>query len=173
WLDSTQEAFTADLCRLFVACNISWTAVNHPYFRTFFARWVPHAILPSRKTLSGHILDQEALRVAEGMRWEVDGRFATGQCDGWKNITRDSLVASMLNVEYVPWLLNPFNVSAVAKTAQNLFEIVCAEIEYCMTYLSTVIVAYCTDAAGDTRAMRDLLRAKFPWIITLDCWAHQ
>lgn len=34
------------------------------------------------------------------MRQEVHGRYVTGQCDGWKNISKDSLVASMINVEY-------------------------------------------------------------------------
>ncbi|KAI0362751.1 hypothetical protein OH77DRAFT_1379925, partial [Trametes cingulata] len=121
----------------------------------------------------GRILDAEAERVMAHMRYASNGRYATGQCDGWKNISRDSLVASMINVEYTPWLLNLFNVSAIAKTAQNLFEIISTEITYCMEYLSTIIVAYCTDCAGDAKAMRDLLREKFPWIITLDCWAHQ
>lgn len=72
-----------------------------------------------------------------------------------------------------PWLLNVFDITAVAKTARNLFEIVLAEVEYCTQYLSAVVVAYCTDAAGEAKAMRELLRARFPWIVTVDCWAHQ
>ena len=35
------------------------------------------------------------------MKSKVSGKFATGQCDGWKNIAKTSLIASMINVEYV------------------------------------------------------------------------
>ncbi|KAI0363380.1 hypothetical protein BV20DRAFT_958420, partial [Pilatotrama ljubarskyi] len=173
WTRQTQDEFEADLCRLFVACNIAWAAVDHPFFRVFFSRWLSQAIIPNRKALSGRILDKEAERVAASMKDASRGRFATGQCDGWKNITRESLAASTVNIEYTPWLLNVFNISAMAKTAQNLFNIVSAEVTYCMECLSTIIVAYCTDCAGDAKAMRELLREKFPWIVTIDCWAHQ
>ncbi|KAI0323733.1 hypothetical protein GY45DRAFT_1231868, partial [Cubamyces sp. BRFM 1775] len=173
WAKSMQDEFEADLCRFFIACNLGWAAVEEPYFRVFFNRWVPGASLPSRRTLAGRILDEEAERVTKHMKDMVHGRYATGQCDGWKNINRESLVASTVNVEYRPWLLNVFDMSAIAKTAQNLLEIVVEEVKYCMNYLSTIVVGYCTDAAGDARAMREMLRQHFPWLITVDCWAHQ
>ncbi|KAI0771477.1 ribonuclease H-like domain-containing protein [Trametes elegans] len=171
WLTGFGLSYRRALCswsvEFYVKCS------EHPFFRKFFKRWLPEAFIPSRKVLSGRILDEEAQRVTREMQRNVIGRYATGQCDGWKNITRDSLVVSTINVEYTPWLLNVFNISAAAKTAQNLLEIVVAEIKYCMEYLSTVVVGYCTDAGGDTKAMRELLRQQFPWIITVDCWAHQ
>ncbi|KAI8971257.1 ribonuclease H-like domain-containing protein, partial [Trametes punicea] len=72
-----------------------------------------------------------------------------------------------------PWLLNLFDISAVAKTAQNLFQLIVNEVQYCIEHLSITLVAYCTDAAGDMKAMRDRLHQRFPWLITIDCWAHQ
>ncbi|CDO68373.1 hypothetical protein BN946_scf184815.g20 [Trametes cinnabarina] len=173
WTEKTQADFTADLCRLFIACNIAWSAIEDPVLRLFFARWVPEARLPSRKVLSERVLDEEARRVTEEMRAEVRAKYATGQCDGWKNVNRDSIVASTINAQYTPWLLNLFDVSAVAKTAQNLFQLIVEEVQYCIEHLSVTLVAYCTDAAGDTKAMRDRLCQRFPWLITIDCWAHQ
>ena len=95
-----QDRFAVDLCRLFIACNIAWSAAEHPYFRAFFAQWLPQAILPGRKSLSNGLLDRLAEEVEGGMKIDVTKRYATGQSDGWKNITKQSLVASVMNVEY-------------------------------------------------------------------------
>ena len=110
WTYLQHEAFEQDLCRLFVACNIAWAAVEHPYFRDFFSRWLPHAILPGRKTLSTAILDKLVNEAEEEMRREVVAHYATGQCDGWKNTARQSLVASMINVNYTVSVLSDNNI---------------------------------------------------------------
>lgn len=89
-----------DMCLLLVACNISWWAVEHPYWRYFFQKWNPGCTIPGRQQMSGAILDREAARVVKKMEEKVQGRFGTGQCDGWKNIAKTSLVAFMVNVEY-------------------------------------------------------------------------
>ena len=54
--------------------------------------------MPGRLLLSGWILDEEAAKVMDKVKAYV--KFATGQCDAWKNIAKTSLVASMINVEY-------------------------------------------------------------------------
>ncbi|KAK7684286.1 hypothetical protein QCA50_012610 [Cerrena zonata] len=107
------------------------------------------------------------------MKMKVSGKFGTGQCDGWKNIAKTSLIVSMINVEYVPWLLNVFDISALEKTADTLLEYVLKEIKYITEELHVVLVAWCTDASGESRKMRRLLREHLGWIITVDCWSHQ
>lgn len=192
WPSNIQDEFAADLCRLLVACNIAWWAVEHPYFRHFFSKWLPMAILPGRKTLSGRVLDTEAGKVTELIKRDVRDRFCTGQCDGWKNIAKSALVASIVNVEYAvsssilsrarrsstlvtlkPKLLNVFDISAAVKNAENLLTLVLAEIQYCQDVLKVTLVAWCTDASGESRKMRRLLKERLPWIVTVDCWAHQ
>ncbi|KIK78817.1 hypothetical protein PAXRUDRAFT_162969 [Paxillus rubicundulus Ve08.2h10] len=129
--------------------------------------------MPGSKQLSGRILDEEAEKVIEGMKPKVKNRFATGQCDGWKNIVKSSIVASMINVEHVPYLLNTCDISDKPETAENLLEIVLGEIKYATEVLKVKIVAWCTDAGGDSVKMRQLLVRKFPHLIVVDCWAHQ
>ena len=63
--------------------------------------------------------------------------------------------------------------TAAAKTGLNLFNIIVEEVTYCINTLKIIIVAYCTDAASDCRAMRAMLRERFPRIFMVDCWAHQ
>ena len=54
-----------------------------------------------------------------------------------------------------------------------LLQLVLADIAYCMTELQLSIIAWCSDAGGDSANMRRQLVRKMPWIIVLDCWAHQ
>ncbi|EMD37416.1 hypothetical protein CERSUDRAFT_136001, partial [Gelatoporia subvermispora B] len=173
WPDPVQEEFAGDLCCLLIACNIAWMAVEHCYCRAFFAKWLPPVILPTCKTLSGRILDQKSHKVVIDMKTRVKGCYGTGQCDGWKNITKTSLVALMINVEYMPYLLNAVDISAQVKNAENLLEIVVNEISYCVETIGTVVVAWCTDSSGESVKMRRLLRQRIPSIVTVVCWAHQ
>lgn len=100
WKPEVQAEFAADLCRLLLVCNVAWWAVDQPFWRFFFGKWLPQCLMPGSKQLSGRILDEEAVKVIELMKSEVSNKFATGQCDGWKNVNKSSIIASTINVEY-------------------------------------------------------------------------
>ncbi|EPQ49944.1 hypothetical protein GLOTRDRAFT_23281, partial [Gloeophyllum trabeum ATCC 11539] len=121
----------------------------------------------------GSVLSGLAGKIVDKIRKAVTGRFATGQSDSWKNIARRSVVLSMINVEFIPYLLHTYDISAVVKNAENLLGIVVTEIAYCSEVLGVDIVAWCTDCGGEALKMRRLLRERFPWIVTVECWAHQ
>ncbi|KAF8989433.1 hypothetical protein BDQ17DRAFT_1470270, partial [Cyathus striatus] len=173
WDSQRIKEWNADLCLLMVACNVPWWAVENPVWRTFFQKWVPGCLIPGRKQLSGRILDEQADIVVENIRKAVKGRYGTGQCDGWKNVSKDSLIGSMVNVEYQPYLIGTTNVSAQAKTAENLLEIVKADIKYCVDVLGINLIGWCTDSSGESSKMRRLLRSTNNWMIVVECWAHQ
>jgi hypothetical protein len=97
---SLLSEFHADLCLLMVSGLVSWHAVDIPYWKHFFAKWVPGAILPNGDLLSGWILDGQVKKADAGTRERTMGRFGTGQCDGWKNVGKKSLITSMVNVKY-------------------------------------------------------------------------
>jgi hypothetical protein len=67
----------------------------------FVEKWIPGAELPDRRALSGRILDREVARVEARTRERIKGKIATGQCDGWKNVAKTSVVTSMITVEHV------------------------------------------------------------------------
>jgi len=69
--------------------------------------------------------------------------------------------------------LRTHNISAEAKTARNLLQHVMADIKYAEKEYEVTIAAWCTDAAGDAKKMRKDLVKQMPWIISLDCAAHQ
>lgn len=100
WTAQRIEDFSWQLCQLMVVSNIAWRAADQPYWRLFFQNWIPGVVLPGRNELSGRILDAEAQKCIANIANTVRGRLATGQCDGWKDIKRSSIIAVMMNVEY-------------------------------------------------------------------------
>ncbi|KIJ61394.1 hypothetical protein HYDPIDRAFT_169663 [Hydnomerulius pinastri MD-312] len=173
WSEARQAEFAADLCRLVIVCNMAWLAVEMPYWRAFFAKWLPSALMPGRQELSGRVLNEEADKVVAEMKVKVEGRYGTGQCDGWKNVSKTSIIGTMVNVEYTPHILHVDNVTDKPKTAVELLKLVEREIRYAVEVLKVVIVAWCTDASGESAKMRRLLVRKMPHLVVVDCWAHQ
>ncbi|KAL1664691.1 hypothetical protein GGF50DRAFT_54254 [Schizophyllum commune] len=165
--------FATDLCRFILSCSMAWWVVEIPFFRHFMRKWIPGVVIPSRQQLSGDVLDAESQRVTDTIKVAVENKHATGACDGWKNIRKDSLIGSTANVEGNPVLLNVNDISARPKTAETLLEIVEKEIMYILNILKAILVAWCTDASGESAKMRRLLAGKHPWIVVLDCWGHQ
>lgn len=190
WTQEQHEQFASELCMLMIVCNIAWWSVEQPYWRFFFQKWMPGSQIPGRREISGRILNEEAEKVVGKMKGKVSGKYGTGICDGWKNVSKTSIIASMINVAYTvsnqslssnretnlifqAYLLNTFDVSALPKTAETLLEFVLKEIQYATEVLRVWVVAWCTDAGGDAAKMRRLLRNCIPRLIAVDCWCHQ
>ncbi|KZT67494.1 hypothetical protein DAEQUDRAFT_673065, partial [Daedalea quercina L-15889] len=139
----------------------------------FFMKYIGEANLPGWKELSGRVLNEEASKVTDRIKLEVKGHCATGQCDGWKNISKDHIIASVINAEYMTYLMNTFCITKEQKNAENLLEIVLSQIKYFTKVLQVTVVAWCTDASGDGSKMCRLLVQRLPRIFVVDCWAHQ
>ncbi|KAE9393304.1 hypothetical protein BT96DRAFT_959093 [Gymnopus androsaceus JB14] len=148
--------FHANLCWLMVSGIVSWRVAENLYWRYFFLKWVPGSVLPGRDVLLGHILNEEVEKANDATKDEVRGWYGTGQCDGWKNIAKKSLISGMLNVEYTLYILNITDISSKPKTAETLLKI------YAMKVLLVLLVAWCTDASGESAKMCHLLHARFP-----------
>ncbi|THH15178.1 hypothetical protein EUX98_g9503 [Antrodiella citrinella] len=167
-----QAEFNADLCSLFVALGWAWDGADQDIMRTFIRKYTVYQA-PSAYTLSGPVLDQQAKEVEQRMKSRLSGKLGTGQCDGWKNVARTSVVSSLITVDYEPYLIDTHDVSAERKTADNLLNIVIMNIMYAMMTLEVTVIAWCSDAGGDSASMRRKLVQRYPWLIVLDCWAHQ
>lgn len=95
-----QATFELLLCRTAASTGWSWNSLNDPEFIHLMKALRPDLKVPDRRTLSGPVLSQEVLRVVNDLKQVVEGRLATGMCDGWKNVSKTSLVASMVTVDY-------------------------------------------------------------------------
>jgi Mg-chelatase subunit ChlD len=63
--------------------------------------------------------------------------------------------------------------SEECKTAENLFDHLEATIKEVEEKWGVVVVAIVTDASGECRKAHRMLARKYPWIVLLDCYAHQ
>lgn len=99
WDQPTQEEFAQDLCKLFVACNMSWNSASNPQLNLFFSKYVPEAKIPDRRVLSGRVLDSLAAQTEATMKSNVAGRHGTGQCDGWKTNAKAAIISTSVTVD--------------------------------------------------------------------------
>ncbi|KAG9076719.1 hypothetical protein FRC06_009350, partial [Ceratobasidium sp. 370] len=107
---------------------------------------MPGVKLPDRRKLSGPILEQELANAEASMRELVRGHIATGMSDGWKNIKRNSLLASMLSVDYTTYAVRVHDLSARRKTAKTHLEAVLADIERAEKEFGVSVIAWVSDA---------------------------
>lgn len=77
WSALIQQEFNRDFCRFLIANRLSWNVANNPQTRLFFQRWIPGAIVPDRRTLSGPVLDKEASKVEAKFREKLYGKMGT------------------------------------------------------------------------------------------------
>jgi hypothetical protein len=99
WSGEQQQEFNEDLCKLFATCGWSWNAVNSPELKLFFGKYLPQAVLPDRRVLSGSILEGEAAKFIARARQETNGKLATYSEDGWTNVSRTHVDTSIISVE--------------------------------------------------------------------------
>jgi hypothetical protein len=100
WDPPLQQEFGEDLCKLLIATRSSWNTAHNPQLRLFVDKWIPGAIVPDRRTLSGPILDREAGKVEEKLKLKLKERKGTFQTDGWKNKAKQAIVATMVSVDF-------------------------------------------------------------------------
>ena len=100
WNPGLQQEFGEDFCKLLIAIRSAWNTAHNPQLRIFFDKWIPGAVVPDRRTLSGPILDREAGKVEEKLKLKLKERKATLQTDGWKNKAKQSIVATMVSVDF-------------------------------------------------------------------------
>jgi len=100
WAAGRQQEFNEDLLKLFVSCGFAWNAASNPQLGLFIEKYIPGSQVPDRRALAGRILDDEVAKVEARTKERINGKVATGQCDGWKNVAKTSVVTSMITVEH-------------------------------------------------------------------------
>jgi hypothetical protein len=96
----TQLEFGHDFLKLLIANGSPFLFENNSETRIFANKWmIQGAIVPDRQKLAGRILDNEAKITEDQMKLKIQGKVGTGQCDGWKNKAKKSVVSTMVTVE--------------------------------------------------------------------------
>lgn len=173
WSSDLRRDFTEDWTRVLLSMNAAFNTVEDPQLRKFMHKWIPGAPNLSRHQVSGPVLDRLSQAVIRETTASLKGRLVTGQCDGWKNKAKTSVVASMITAGSEAHIVRTHDVSAHAKTGDELLKIVNSDIEHAEALFGVSVIAWCSDDGGDGRKMRRLLASERRSLIVILCWAHQ
>ncbi|KAJ3713958.1 ribonuclease H-like domain-containing protein [Lentinula raphanica] len=101
----------------------------------------------------------------------------TAQCDGWTGLNNNHLIAFMINADCSPdrkiLTVRVHDASKERKTAENLLKLMLDVISELEQEWKVKLVAFTSDASGESRKARKLLSLQRPDIVTPDCYAHQ
>lgn len=79
----------------------------------------------------------------------------------------------MVAVNHVLHNVRVFDASDERKTAENLLAMMITVIDDLEYSWGIKVVAFTSDASGESRKARKMLQRLRPWMVTPDCYAHQ
>ncbi|KIJ50719.1 hypothetical protein M422DRAFT_79785, partial [Sphaerobolus stellatus SS14] len=121
----------------------------------------------------GPLLHREVVQSESEVKLQNIGAFATVQCDGWKDISKFNLIAFMFTALRKAHITTVHNVSSERKNAEHLKSLILSEFENLEKEYCLQVIGLCTDASGESRAVRFRILAEMPWLLVANCWAHQ
>ncbi|KAF8979981.1 hypothetical protein BDQ17DRAFT_1264191 [Cyathus striatus] len=121
---------------------------------------MPGLVTPDHHTLTGSILNKEADKVILGTQQQTEGKSATYQHDGWKNVAKTSVITSMMTVDSLPLLLH-------TQTGNELFSLVKDDIVYTQGTYGVDTIAITTDDDPDGKKCDAYMEQHIPILLLL------
>ncbi|KAF5347675.1 hypothetical protein D9758_014844 [Tetrapyrgos nigripes] len=150
-----------------ISTNLPDHWVEDPEVITLFLMFRAQAgdVLPSAKMLGGRLLDEEHERVEKEVKKAVKGKDVVLTCDGVKDISKNTLTG--------PHLIDLYNSTPDKKDKDSMCESFEKMIDAAEKVYGCAVVGLGTDNDGGSRAGRELLGKRRPWVFTFPCLAHQ
>jgi hypothetical protein len=102
-----QDDLEKQFLRVIVSAGLPFRLSEDPEMIKFMHMLNPAFKLPLRDKVSGPLLSAEFDAVQNSLADVMHGAYATGQCDGWRDTSRNHLVAFMVSANRMVCL--PFN----------------------------------------------------------------
>ncbi|PBK94194.1 hypothetical protein ARMGADRAFT_1098847 [Armillaria gallica] len=163
--DEQKEEIYRRFCRATISANLPCRWVEDPEIIKLLLVFRSRAdsVIPSRKVLSGRLLDREYDRVQEELKEEMKGKYVSISSDGWKDNSKNSVTGVDASVNGTAYLIDVQNTTAT-------FEEMIDRAERVYRCIPVDVV---TDGDGGSQRGQDLLSTKRPWIFTPPCSSHQ
>ncbi|KAF4622376.1 hypothetical protein D9613_009287 [Agrocybe pediades] len=174
WMPSdSQDMFEKMIGRLTASAGFPLSWVTNPEFIEFCKTFIPNAVVPSRKSLTRRIIPSILSTIRIETRSRAAGKLLTVQCDGWTGENSIHFVAFMASAAKQLYTVRVNDTTIERKTAENLL----VQMEDVILHLESdwraKVIAFTTDASGESKKARSLLQKKCPRLVTPDCYAHQ
>ncbi|EGO04877.1 hypothetical protein SERLA73DRAFT_149218 [Serpula lacrymans var. lacrymans S7.3] len=174
WSIEMQQEFGRCLAHLTASAGLPFQWVEDPEWIQFCQRFLPNAQPISHKVLSNQLIPAEAKHYCEMAKKSLGGQLGTGQCDGWTSINSHHIIVFMVtSASHEVHTVKVYDVSSEQKSANNLYTLIKKIQEILKVSWHVILIAFTSDASGDSHKARKILCQDRPEIIVLDCYAHQ
>ncbi|TFK58863.1 hypothetical protein BDN72DRAFT_781483, partial [Pluteus cervinus] len=174
WSPDRQALFEDKISRLTASAGFALSWVENPEWVSFCQEFLPSAKLFSRKSLSDRILPTTLKTIRDEAKTTTKGQKVTLQCDGWTGVNNHHFQAFMMTTEERKlFTVGVSDTSSSRKTAANLLVLMKEIMNTVQRDWGAIVIAFTTDASGESRRARLDLHLEFPSLVTPDCWAHQ
>ncbi|KZV72990.1 hypothetical protein PENSPDRAFT_627883 [Peniophora sp. CONT] len=173
WVRDAQKRFDSRLARITASAGLPFQWCIDDEWLNFCQDFLPWATVPRPNTVSSTLIPAELEHYRVAARRSTRGGLATGQCDGWSGGNSKHFVAFMMMVARLIHVVSLLDTSTERKTADLLLPHIKNAIIAMERDFGVTVVAFTTDASGESRKARMLLGKERPDLILPDCFAHQ
>jgi len=139
--------------------------LEHPLWINVFKFLRPSLQLPSRKTLSNSLLENEYNTVETKI---AQSKYLSLQCDGWSNICNEGVINFIICTPK-PYFISSIETIHFNHTSDYISEPIQKVIN---KYDNRKFIAIITDNAANMLKARKSIEDIFPHIVSLNCIAH-
>lgn len=162
------------VARFIFATNASFRSVDHPEFIKLVQDLRPGYIPPTRKDISGHLLDTIHNEEKSKCATILNGQTVCLGLDGWSNVHNEPIICATITTKTGDvYLIDTIDTSGHAHTAEYLAEVAMESIKNCQNNFKCIVRSVVTDNAANVTKMRLLLQNRTDLnVITYGCSAH-
>lgn len=162
-----KENLSEDFAKALFISGAPMSMVDHQLWKFFFEKL--NFRLPSRKALASRHLEKIYNETSKKLTDEIaKSPFFHIQCDGWSNIRNEGIINFLISKPEIVFVK-----SLNTEHNRHTSEYLAAEIEKVIkTYNEKKTVVIIGDNARNLQKSFEILKRKYPWVVTLGCAAH-
>ena len=169
--NASKEKLDLIIAELFFGCNLPFTLVEHPLFIVLVESLRPGYKPPTRKTLSGPLLDRVHSKLQTSMKAKLEGKTVTMQQDGWSTLQNDPVIATSVTCGDNGYFIDAQCTADNHKSAEYCKELLVKSKAYAEETYGCHVRTVVTDNAASMVKMREALQEEEN-LITYGCLAH-
>ena len=144
---STKELIDDKVAEYMFACNLPFSLVEHPSFKSLLTVLHPGYQPPARTAISSKHLDKTHEKLQAHMKTSLTGKEVTMQQDGWSTLQNDPVIATSITCEGKGYFIDAKNTETEKKTAEKCKEMLQDSKTYAETMYGYKVKSVVTDNA--------------------------
>jgi len=161
-----------EIAKLFYACNLPFSLVEHPQFVRVIQLLRPGYQPPTRKVIGDSLLDRVTDELQQDMRAALNGKVVTLVQDGWSNCHNEPIVASCLQEGSKSYFLDSHDTGSMTKSAENCKKLAQDSIRTAKEKFNCTVRSVVTDNAKNMEKMRGSVKEDDRELVVYGCSAH-